>query len=100
MLAFSHGSVNNVRMEGYVTTAEAARIIGCVASRVRQLMGEKKLVGERIGRDWLVSRASAEQYRDSVQGRGYPRGQTRPKKEESKSKPKAKKPRKPKPGSE
>lgn len=49
-------------MKGYITTAEAAAIIGCNASRVRQLLGEKKLEGERVGRDWLVKKASAQAY--------------------------------------
>lgn len=52
-------------MEGYVSTAEAARIIKCNDSRVRQLLREKKLRGERTGRDWLVEKKSAEEYRDS-----------------------------------
>jgi excisionase family DNA binding protein len=49
-------------MDGYVTTSEAAAIIGCNASRVRQLLGEKRLQGERVGRDWLVRKASAQAY--------------------------------------
>jgi excisionase family DNA binding protein len=49
-------------MEGYVTTAEAARIIGCVSSRVRQLLRDQLIAGERVGRDWLVLKASAEAY--------------------------------------
>lgn len=52
-------------MEGYVTTAEAARIIGCVDRRVRQLLKSKVLEGELVGRDWLVKKASAEKYRDA-----------------------------------
>jgi excisionase family DNA binding protein len=52
-------------MTDFVTTSEAAEIIGCVDSRVRQLLRDKKLVGQRVGRDWLVSRKSAVAYRDS-----------------------------------
>lgn len=52
-------------MEGYVTTAQAARIIRCNASRVRQLLLEGKLQGEKVGRDWLVLEASAKAYRDA-----------------------------------
>lgn len=49
-------------MDKYVTTAEAAEIIGCVDSRVRQLLREGTLDGERVGRDWLVVKKSAERY--------------------------------------
>jgi excisionase family DNA binding protein len=52
-------------MEGYISTAEAARIIDCNDSRVRQLLRAGKLEGERVGRDWLVKKSSAEAYRDS-----------------------------------
>lgn len=46
----------------YVTTAQAAEIIGCVDSRVRQLLREGVIEGERVGRDWIVLRRSAEKY--------------------------------------
>lgn len=49
-------------MDKYVTTAQAAEIIGCVDSRVRQLLREGTIAGERVGRDWLVLRKSAEMY--------------------------------------
>jgi excisionase family DNA binding protein len=52
-------------MTNYVTTSEAAEIIGCVDSRVRQLLRAGKVAGRRVGRDWLVDRASAERWRDS-----------------------------------
>lgn len=59
-------------MTEYVTTSEAAEIIGCVARRVRQLLQAGKLVGKRMGRDWLVDRSSAEAYRDSARKPGRP----------------------------
>lgn len=49
-------------MEGYVSTAAAAKIIGCNDSRVRQLLRAKLVKGEKVGRDWLVSEASAREY--------------------------------------
>jgi excisionase family DNA binding protein len=49
-------------MGDYITTSEAAEIIGCVDSRVRQLLRAGTLDGKRLGRDWLVSRNSAEGY--------------------------------------
>lgn len=52
-------------MEKYITTSVAAGIIGCVDSRVRQLLRAGTLAGLHLGRDWLVERKSAEKYRDS-----------------------------------
>ena len=52
-------------MDDFITTARAAEIIGCVDSRVRQLLRKGQLAGKRIGRDWFVSRADAERYRDA-----------------------------------
>ena len=52
-------------MMKYITTSEAAKIIGCVDSRVRQLLRDGIIAGERVGRDWLVERKSAEKYRDT-----------------------------------
>ena len=60
-------------MDKYVTTSEAAEIIGCVDSRVRQLLREGTITGKRMGRDWLVDRKSAERYRDSERKPG-PKG--------------------------
>jgi excisionase family DNA binding protein len=52
-------------MGDYITTPEAARVIGVNGRRVRQLIQEGRLAGKRVGRDWLVERADAERYRDS-----------------------------------
>lgn len=49
-------------MTHYITTSEAAEIIGCVDSRVRQLLRKAVLAGRRMGRDWMVDKASAERY--------------------------------------
>ena len=52
-------------MDEFITTSEAARLIGCNDSRVRQLARDKKVVGRRVGRDWLIDRASAQRWADS-----------------------------------
>jgi excisionase family DNA binding protein len=62
----------HVDMDGYISATEAAKLIGCVDSRVRQLLRAKKLVGERVGRDWLVLKTSAEAYRDAGHKPGRP----------------------------
>lgn len=52
-------------MDTLISSSEAAKVIGCVDSRVRQLLRAGTLAGRRVGRDWLVDRASAEAYRDT-----------------------------------
>lgn len=66
-------------MEGYISTAEAAKLIGCVSTRVRKLLRENRIAGERVGRDWLVQKASAEAYAASERKPG-PKGKPTPKK--------------------
>jgi excisionase family DNA binding protein len=46
--------------DGWVGTAEAARLLGVSRQRVAQLLEESQLEGWRIGHPWLVSRASIE----------------------------------------
>lgn len=58
-----------------MTTTEAARRIGCHPSRVRQLLGDGVLSGERVGRDWLVTKESVESFRKLPKPtKGRPRG--------------------------
>ncbi len=65
-------------MEKHVTTSEAAAVIGCNTSRVRQLLLAGKLRGERVGRDWLVERKSAEEYRDTERKPGRKAAEKKP----------------------
>jgi excisionase family DNA binding protein len=60
-------------MDDLITTSEAADMIGCIPRRVRQLIAEGRLAGRRMGRDWLVQRASVEAYRDSPRQPGRPK---------------------------
>jgi excisionase family DNA binding protein len=57
-----------------ITTADAAEIIGCDEAYVRQLLIAGKVDGQKFGRDWMVSRESAEQYRQFRPATGRPRG--------------------------
>lgn len=41
-------------MKGYLTTAEAADLLGVIPRRVRALIESGKLPAERIGRDWAI----------------------------------------------
>lgn len=65
-------------MTKQITTSEAAKIIGCSRRHAGHLCINGELLAQRIGRDWLVDRASAEAYRDREVARGRPR--TRPQK--------------------
>lgn len=41
-----------------ITVNEAAEILGVSGARVRKLIDDQKLKAEKIGRDWMVSKAS------------------------------------------
>ena len=60
---------------------EAAKLIGCSESQIRALLRAGKIKGEKwvteIGEYWTVYHSSAENYRDTPQTGGYPRGQKR-----------------------
>lgn len=56
------------------STTEAASILGVSPQRVRQLLGEGRLVGTRIGRDWLIERQQLEAFKATPRKRtGRPR---------------------------
>ncbi|MBN1975940.1 MAG: helix-turn-helix domain-containing protein [Anaerolineae bacterium] len=44
--------------DGWITTAEAAALAGCKPVTVRWWLKEGKVKGRKVGRDWLVNRAS------------------------------------------
>ena len=52
------------KLEDWITTAEAARLLGLTARRILQLIDEGKLEGYKLTpRMTLVSRISVEKYR-------------------------------------
>lgn len=55
-----------------LTTTTAAELIGCTDSAVRHAIRKGRLRGKKLGRDWFVTRAAAEEYRDRS-GPGRPR---------------------------
>ncbi|MDO4291097.1 MAG: helix-turn-helix domain-containing protein [Eggerthellaceae bacterium] len=56
-----------------VSTKEAAQRLGISETRVRTLLGNGQLDGEKIGRTWVVSEASVERRRKSSVHAGRPR---------------------------
>jgi hypothetical protein len=58
----------------FVSVSEAAEIIGCSDSRVRQLLIDRTLAGQKLNeRAWAVERKSAESYAKQPQTVGRPR---------------------------
>lgn len=51
-------------LAGYdlIGVAEAARLIGCATTRVRQLLASGDLTGQKNGRDWVIRRADVLAY--------------------------------------
>lgn len=48
-------------MDDYISTKEAAEILGLTIQRISMLLKQGKLIGIKpFGRDWAVSRASVE----------------------------------------
>jgi excisionase family DNA binding protein len=54
-----------------ISTIEAAKILGVTRVRVQQLIEEKKLPAEKIGRDWFIEKADVEAIKTRP-GRGRP----------------------------
>lgn len=76
-MGFSDERVENAKKErediisalDFLTTKEAAEIIGILPRSVKVLCQREKLPGARkVGRDWLIPRASAEGYEKGPQG--------------------------------
>ena len=59
----------------WVSVSKAASILGCTTGRVRQLLGEKRLSGEKLDgtKIWMVSRESVEKYGEEELPPGRPR---------------------------
>lgn len=56
----------------YVTTREAAELLGVDSSRIRGLLLSDRIRGKKLGHDWLVFRPSLEKYLAQKSKRGRP----------------------------
>lgn len=56
--------------EEWLTTQQAAELLGYDYAHIRYLLRKGKLTGFKMGRDWLVSRASAQAYAAAIQQLG------------------------------
>ena len=60
--------------QNFLTPNEAADVIGCTDGRVRQLLRDGKLLGQKIGeRMWLIPEAEVRKMRDLPVETGRPR---------------------------
>lgn len=57
-------------MKKGIATAEAAKILGVSAQRVRDLARAGRIEGKKHGRDWLVGLASINEYKNRPETRG------------------------------
>jgi len=59
----------------WISVSRAAEILGCTTGRVRQLLGEKRLVGEKLdgASIWMVSKDSVQKYSEEELPPGRPR---------------------------
>ena len=60
----------------YVTTKQAAEMLGVVTEHVNRLLIEKKIRGVKLGYSWLVFLPSLEKYRETKSKRGRPGSKT------------------------
>jgi hypothetical protein len=68
-------SVSSNIFDAMISVTDAAEIIRCTPSRVRQLLRDGLLRGKKLSeRAWLVARPSAEKYAKTEPERGRPRG--------------------------
>lgn len=54
-------------MEKFYTTEEAAQVLGVTASRIRQLILEKRINSQKMGRDHIIPQSELSQF--SEQGK-------------------------------
>lgn len=54
----------------WITTSQAAELLGYDYAHIRYLLRKGKLQGFKMGRDWLVSCASAQTYHEEIQRLG------------------------------
>ncbi len=56
----------------YVTTPQAAELLGMKTTSVNHLLHSGRLLGIKLGRDWLIYRSSVREYVRSKSSKGRP----------------------------
>jgi len=70
-------------MEPYLTTKEAAKILGVLPRQVTRLIGAGKIKASKIGRDWIINEKDLNDYLDRRRSPGRPRRKEQRKHENS-----------------
>lgn len=66
--------MSTIMKNPFLNVEQAADVIGCHPSRVRQMLSDGQLEGFKAnGKAWLVDPSSAEKVRDTVAPTGRPR---------------------------
>lgn len=61
-------------IENWVSVGEAAEILGCTEGRIRQLLRDHELAGQKVNeRAWIINRDSVERFSKKPQTVGRPR---------------------------
>jgi excisionase family DNA binding protein len=60
--------------DDWISTSQAAELSGYHISHIRLLIRQGQLVGQKWGRDWMVSRESLQTYLLQVKSQGQKRG--------------------------
>jgi len=68
-----------IDLDDMVTLPEAAQLMDCAESYVRKLVREKRVIGVKFGRNFLVDKSSAAAFKKKP-GYGRPKSKNRPKK--------------------
>lgn len=55
-------------LKDYITAHEAAKVLGFHVISVRQMLRDKKIEGEKVGRTWLVNKQSLKRYQAITAG--------------------------------
>lgn len=66
----------NRLLSGYVTTKQAAEMMGVVQTSINHLLQNGRIKGVKVGREWLVSQGSIQDYLENKSPSGRPRSGT------------------------
>lgn len=66
-----------MKIDGYLTTAQAAEILGVSLGRVRQLIANGTIKSEKLGNTRLMLKAEVDKYLSNRGGAGWPKGKPR-----------------------
>ena len=55
-------------LSGYITTQEAAQLLGFHVNHVRRMLKQRDLEGQKVGYMWFVSKESVQKYLEKTAG--------------------------------